>query len=582
MIVVCRGGGSLEDLWAFNELPVAEAIRDARVPVVTGVGHETDVTLADLVADQRAHTPTDAAQTVIPDRARSLEELERAANHLAQAIDGALGARASASRARGVAVAARRGLDPRPARATALATRTLAARAPRRAARARRARGSRARRRGSRGTSPALRLERARRRASRALAPRLARADRDAARTRQRRVDARRALAGRDLAAPRARARLLDHASRGRDGRRSRARTGLARAKRIETRARRGLRSCPRSNRPTGRRDARHPRAAGLRCRRARATRARSPSSPTGTAASRTSPACARCSRRGSRRATSCSSTTARPTARRHAVERGFPGIVAAPQRARTSASARPRTRARETALARGADAVFFVNNDVELPAGTLARLARELDAIPTLGIVGPRVLYKRRAGARVVRGRDADVAREPLDAARPPRARRAALARDARASTTSPAARCSPGARCSSSIGLFDAQYFAYMEDVDLCLRAHEAGFGVRLVGDAAAYHATSSATGGGYNPRRKYMMGVNSIWFLRRHARARAVGAVLRVRRAHAAVPVARRPVPRPREGRGRRRRLGIFDGLRGKRVTSASIQEGAGWLW
>ncbi|MFN0008542.1 MAG: exodeoxyribonuclease VII large subunit [Planctomycetota bacterium] len=93
VIVLCRGGGSLEDLWAFNERAVAEAIHSASVPVVTGVGHETDVTLADLVADHRAHTPTDAAQTVIPDRGSLLADLERAQNHLLQAIDGAIGNR---------------------------------------------------------------------------------------------------------------------------------------------------------------------------------------------------------------------------------------------------------------------------------------------------------------------------------------------------------------------------------------------------------------------------------------------------------------------------------------------------------
>jgi exodeoxyribonuclease VII large subunit len=88
VIVLCRGGGSLEDLWSFNELVVAQAIWAASVPVVSGVGHETDVTLADLVADHRAHTPTDAAQTVLPDRAQLASDLERAANHLMQAIDG--------------------------------------------------------------------------------------------------------------------------------------------------------------------------------------------------------------------------------------------------------------------------------------------------------------------------------------------------------------------------------------------------------------------------------------------------------------------------------------------------------------
>jgi exodeoxyribonuclease VII large subunit len=93
VIVVCRGGGSLEDLWGFNELAVAQAIWSSSVPVVSGVGHETDFTLADLVADFRAHTPTDAAQTVIPDRAALWEQLERCRNYLAQAIDAVLSER---------------------------------------------------------------------------------------------------------------------------------------------------------------------------------------------------------------------------------------------------------------------------------------------------------------------------------------------------------------------------------------------------------------------------------------------------------------------------------------------------------
>ena len=87
VIVVCRGGGSLEDLWAFNERAVAEAVWAAGVPVVTGVGHETDTTLVDLVADRRAHTPTDAAVAVIPERATYEAALERAAHHLGEALD---------------------------------------------------------------------------------------------------------------------------------------------------------------------------------------------------------------------------------------------------------------------------------------------------------------------------------------------------------------------------------------------------------------------------------------------------------------------------------------------------------------
>jgi exodeoxyribonuclease VII large subunit len=64
VIVLARGGGSLEDLWEFNEEIVARAIVASRIPVITGIGHEVDTSIADLVADYFAHTPTEAAQVV--------------------------------------------------------------------------------------------------------------------------------------------------------------------------------------------------------------------------------------------------------------------------------------------------------------------------------------------------------------------------------------------------------------------------------------------------------------------------------------------------------------------------------------
>lgn len=73
VMIVGRGGGSIEDLWAFNEEPVARAIVDCPVPVVSAVGHEVDVTIADLVADHRAPTPSAGGEAVVPDR-ETLEE----------------------------------------------------------------------------------------------------------------------------------------------------------------------------------------------------------------------------------------------------------------------------------------------------------------------------------------------------------------------------------------------------------------------------------------------------------------------------------------------------------------------------
>jgi exodeoxyribonuclease VII large subunit len=87
VILLVRGGGSLEDLWSFNDENVARAIFDCSIPIVSGVGHEVDVTIADYVADIRAATPTAAAETVTPDQTTWLQSFDWYQQQLQQLIN---------------------------------------------------------------------------------------------------------------------------------------------------------------------------------------------------------------------------------------------------------------------------------------------------------------------------------------------------------------------------------------------------------------------------------------------------------------------------------------------------------------
>lgn len=231
-------------------------------------------------------------------------------------------------------------------------------------------------------------------------------------------------------------------------------------------------------------------------------------------------------------------------------------------------------------ALEAGADFVFLVNNDVTVPPGLLGGLLERFAERPELGIAGPRVLYAKEpervwaAGGMLTFRQNLSTLRGHREADGP---------EFQRVVDVDYVAGCAMLVKRAvlESVGLLDGTYFAYHEDLDYCVQAKAAGFRVECTGSLLCWHDAHHSTGGGYNPRRKYMMGVNTVWFLRRHGSpgrwARfavfdvlplplLVGAGLVTGRWRGALAKA----------------WGTWCGLRGRRVSGDDLRPGACWLW
>jgi len=224
-------------------------------------------------------------------------------------------------------------------------------------------------------------------------------------------------------------------------------------------------------------------------------------------------------------------------------------------------------------ALSGGARRVLLVNNDLTLSRGALELLEGELDANAAAGIVGPRIVY-RDAPDRIWSAGGMVTWRQNLSKLvghREPDGERFLGTR-----TVDYVAGAALLARREvfETVGLLDGDYFAYHEDLEFCLRAGEAGFGVRCVGSALAVHAAHTATGGGYNPRRKYMMAVNTVRFLKQR------GTPLRWL-SFFVFDVASLPLvwlwraPRGEGAAVCAKARGTWDGLRGRRVDAESVR-------
>lgn len=168
-------------------------------------------------------------------------------------------------------------------------------------------------------------------------------------------------------------------------------------------------------------------------------------------------------------------------------------------------------------ALDQGAEFVFLVNNDLFVVEGSVQGLVEELQT-EGIGITGPRIVYARET-ERIWCAGGMITWRQNLSTMIGHRRPDSAAFRTRRDVDYVPGCAMMVRREVFERIGLLTAEYFAYHEDVEFCLEAVKAGFRVRYLGDLVAHHDAHHTTGGGYNQKRKYMMGVNTVHFLREH---------------------------------------------------------------
>ncbi|MDF1836243.1 MAG: glycosyltransferase family 2 protein [Planctomycetota bacterium] len=233
-----------------------------------------------------------------------------------------------------------------------------------------------------------------------------------------------------------------------------------------------------------------------------------------------------------------------------------------------------------ERALSLGARWVFFINNDLELAPRALQVMLQKASVDKRIAALSPRILMPGnppRIWAAAMRERFGPNVVQLIGHRKPD---------GPEFQTTKEVSHLTGAALLVRSealrdVGLFEPSYFAYMEDVDLCARLGAAHWKILHVGEESAVHDASGSTGGGYSARRKYMLGLNTVLYLKRNGRLRHwfrffVCDFL----AWPLVFVASLPAG---NGRGAlAKALGLFHGFLGKRVRAKTVEPGGSWLW